>query len=73
MLGLFSDMAAKLFTGAINPCGDPDLNRQKQLAMDLAQRAELLGQLCQGGLTRKLDGNRCVLEPLPSSAAVFFS
>ena len=33
---LFSDMPAKLFTGAINWCGDPDLNRQKQLAMDLA-------------------------------------
>jgi len=36
MLRLFSDMAAKLFTGAKNWCGDPDLNRQKQLAMDLA-------------------------------------
>jgi hypothetical protein len=36
MLRLFSDMAAKLFTGAITGAGDPDLNRQKQLAMDLA-------------------------------------
>jgi hypothetical protein len=36
MLRLFSDMAAKLFTGAINRCSDPDLNWQKQLAMDLA-------------------------------------
>jgi hypothetical protein len=36
MLRLFSDMAAKLLTGAINWCGDPDLNRQKQLAMGLA-------------------------------------
>ena len=62
MLRLFGGMAAQAVTGHIGGDGYPYLDWTHQLAVDLSESGQLLGQLCEGGLVGDFERDRGIPE-----------